>query len=255
MDRDAYLEVLDHESTALLAAARAADPAGPVPGCPDWTTTGLVWHIGEVHDFWGYIVRERSTAPDAYDDPPRPGDGASTAEVFEEVHTFASERAAELHRVLSEADLATPVWTWTAQKDIAFVLRRMAHETAAHRVDAEHAAGRDHRLDPQLAADGVDEFLTFFLPRVGREAPPLAGSVHLHCTDEEVADGDGEWTVRTAVDGSSVVTRDHTKADAALRGQAHDLLMALWRRAPLDTVTVFGDRALAEAFLARASNE
>ncbi len=255
MDRDTFLDVLHHESTALLAAARGADPAGPVPGCPDWTTTDLVWHLGEVHDFWGYIVRERATAPDAYDDPPRPNDGASTPAAFEAVHTFASERAAELHRVLSGADLSTPVWSWTPQKDIAFVLRRMAHETAAHRVDAEHAAGRDHRIDAALAADGVDEFLAFFLPRVGGDAPPLGGSVHVHCTDVGVADGDGEWTVRTGDDGAFIVTRDHTKADAALRGDAHDLLMALWRRAPLDSITVFGDRELAEAFIARASTE
>jgi uncharacterized protein (TIGR03083 family) len=255
MDRDAFLDVLQHESTALLATARAADPTAPVPGCPDWTTTDLVWHIGEVHDFWGYIVRERSTAPDDYADPARPGNGASTAEAFESVHTFASERAAELHRVLSEADPSTPVWTWTPQKDIAFVLRRMAHETAVHRVDAEHAAGRDHRLDTDLAVDGVDEFLAYFLPIARVESAPLGGSVHLHCTDQGVAAGDGEWTIRTGDDGAYVVTRDHTKADTALRGDAHDLLMALWRRAPLDAIAVFGDRELAEAFIAKASNE
>lgn len=250
MDRDGYLDVLHHESTALFAAARIAGPAAPVPGCPEWTATDLVWHIGEVHDFWGYIVRERSTSPDAYDDPARPGEGASSDEAFEAVHTFASERAAELHRVLSDADLATPVWTWTPQQDIAFVLRRMAHETAAHRADAEHAAGRDHRIDADLAADGIDEFLAFFLPVVKSDAPALGGSVHLHCTDTH-----GEWTVRTGDDGTYVVTRDHNKSDTALRGHAHDLLMVLWRRSPLDAVTVFGDRGLAEAFVARASNE
>lgn len=255
MDRDTYLDVLHHESTALLAAARGADPGGPVPGCPCWTTTDLVWHIGVMHDFWGYIVRDRSTAPDAYDYPARPNDDASTPAAFEAVHTFASERAAEMHRVLSDAELSVPVWTWAPQKDIAFVLRRMAHETSAHRVDAEHAAGRDHRIDAALAADGVDEFLEFFLPRVSIDVPLLGGSLHLHCTDEGVADGDGEWTVRRGDDGAYIVTRDHTKADAALRGEAHDLLMALWRRAPLDTISVFGDRELAEAFIARASNE
>ena len=126
----------------------------------------------------------------------------------------------------------------------------MAHETAVHRVDAEHAAGREHRLAPDFAADGIDEFLEFFFPLADSDAPSLAGSVHLHCTDAE-----GEWTVRSDLHGGHTVARDHAKADAALRGAAHDLLMVLWRRSPLDRVTVFGDVALATAFVNRPSND
>ena len=74
--------------------------------------------------------------------------------------------------------------------------------------------------------------------------------MHLHCTD-----ADGEWTVRPAADGGLTVARDHAKADAALRGDAHDLLMVLWRRSPLDSVTVFGDVDLATAFVNRPSND
>jgi predicted lipid carrier protein YhbT len=70
-----------------------------------------------------------------------------------------------------------------------------------------------------------------------------------------VPDGAGEWTVRPGEGASCVVTRDHAKADTALRGEAHDLLMVLWRRAPLDSVTVFGDEALAQAFVGRAGTE
>jgi hypothetical protein len=72
----------------------------------------------------------------------------------------------------------------------------------------------------------------------------LPGSVHIHCTD--VA---GEWTTRP--DGDRIVTtREHAKGDAAMRGGASDLLLALWRRVPLDAVDVVGDRAVAEAFVA-----
>jgi uncharacterized protein (TIGR03083 family) len=122
----------------------------------------------------------------------------------------------------------------------------MAHETAVHRVDAERASGHEHRLAADLATDGVDEFLEYFLPHAGPDTPPLAGSVHLHCTD-----ADGEWTVRPGDGGGPVVSRDHAKADAALRGPAHDLLMVLWRRFPLDSVTVFGHTDLATAFVTR----
>ncbi len=100
MDRDDFLAALHDESTALLAASRHADPRAAVPGCPEWTPADLVWHIGEVHDFWGWIVRERALEPDAYEDPTRPGSALPVDEAFAAVATFASERAAELHRVL-----------------------------------------------------------------------------------------------------------------------------------------------------------
>ncbi|MGH9139254.1 MAG: SCP2 sterol-binding domain-containing protein, partial [Acidimicrobiales bacterium] len=85
-----------------------------------------------------------------------------------------------------------------------------------------------------------------FIRRGAADAPALDGSVHLHCTDT-----DGEWTVRPAGDDGLSVSRDHAKADAALRGPAHDLLMALWRRCSLDGIDVFGDAALAGAFVGR----
>ncbi len=74
--------------------------------------------------------------------------------------------------------------------------------------------------------------------------------MHFHCTDVE-----GEWIVGTADDGTSVVRREHAKGDAAVRGPAHDLLMVLWRRAPLETVDVIGERAVAERLLARTNLE
>jgi uncharacterized protein (TIGR03083 family) len=250
MDRDDFLAVLHDESTALLAAVRGADPQARVPGCPDWTVADLVWHVGEVHDFWGWIVRERATDPYRYVEPQRPDGRLPADEALAALCTFASERAAELHRVLSETEPATAVWSWAPQHDVAWVRRRMAHETAVHRLDAEHAAGRDHRMAPELAADGIDEFLEYFFPLAAPDAAVLAGSVHLHCTD-----ADGEWTVRPVGANGHAVARDHAKADAALRGEAHDLLMVLWRRSPLDAVTVFGDADLAAQFVNYPSND
>ncbi|MGH9271435.1 MAG: maleylpyruvate isomerase family mycothiol-dependent enzyme [Ilumatobacteraceae bacterium] len=234
MEDDQYLDSLRAESAALLAAAHRAGRDAAVPGCPGWTTEDLVWHIGEVHDFWGTVVAERMTDPRSYQEPERPTGS-------EEVRQFAEASAARLIDALERTDVSTPVWTWTSRQDVGFVRRRMAHETAVHRVDAERAAGGEHRLDPALAADGIDEFLAHFRLRVGDDAPTVDGSVHLHCTDVE-----GEWVVR-----DDVVTREHAKGDAAIRGSAHDVLMVLWRRQPLDSVDVVGDGAVAERFVAR----
>src|SRR4051794_10383871 len=133
MDASDYLDALRRDSPALLVAARAADPNAVIDGCPDWKPVDLVWHIGEVHWFWSTVVSDRLSGPDAYAEPERPG-------AEEEVFAFAERAARRLLDVLSSTDPSTPVWTWSEPHDAGFVIRRMAHETAVHRVDAEHAA-------------------------------------------------------------------------------------------------------------------
>ena len=116
----------------------------------------------------------------------------------------------------------------------------MSQETAVHRWDAQVAAGAAEPIEAGLAVDGVDEFLEFFRA----ETTALTGTVHLHATDAE-----GEWLIALA-DGAITVERGHAKGDAAVRGAASDLLLLLWRRVPLDGLEVFGDAALARAFVA-----
>ena len=116
---------------------------------------------------------------------------------------------------------------------------------AVHRWDVDAAAGASKPIESALASDGIDEFLTHMLSAAVVDAPAVDGSVHLHCTD--VA---GEWTVSEGDDGKQMITREHAKANAALRGTASDLLLALWRRQGLASIDVVGDAAVAERFLA-----
>ena len=173
------------DAAGLLAAAREAGPAAPVPACPGWTVSDLTFHVGEVHHFWATVVAERLADPELVVEPARPV-------TDDAVYAFAEENARRLVDVLTATDPATPVWTWSTQHDVAFVVRRMAQETAVHRYDAERAAGREWRIGAPFASDGVDEFLFHFLMWVDPDAAPLDGSVHLHCTDV-----DGEWLVTT----------------------------------------------------------
>ncbi len=243
MDAQQYIDSIGVDSAGLRDAAAAADRSTAIAACPDWTVPDLVWHIGEVQHFWGTIVRDRMQDWQAYVEPTRP-------DTDEALFAFAADSAEQLVAALSGVDPATPVYTWSSQKVAGFVTRRMAQEVAVHRVDAERAAGRDHRIEPELASDGIDEFLEFFLSDIAKGAPALDGSVHVHCTDV-----DGEWLVTTDADGAYVVTREHAKGDAAVRGPANDLLMVLWRRDPLDTVEVIGDRSVAERLVARTNLE
>lgn len=235
---DAYTEHIRRDSTALREAAAAADTAATIDACPSWTPVDLVWHIGEVHEFWGRVVIDRPTERPTGEEPDRP---ASESDVY----AVAEAWAQRLVDALSETDPATPVWTWSDDHSVGFVARRMAQETAVHRWDAERAAGNDHRIDAELAADGIDEFLYRHLEWVDPQGRPFGYSVHLHCTDVE-----GEWIVRPGADDQPAVTTEHAKGDAALRGTASDLLLVLWRRAPLSSVDVVGDAAVAERFVA-----
>jgi uncharacterized protein (TIGR03083 family) len=242
MERDQYLDELAIESAAFEAAVSGAPLDAPVPPCPAWTVADLVYHLGEVHYFWGEVTRRRLAAPEV-DPPVRPPD--------DELVAWAATQAVELRRSLDEADPATPVWTWTPQKDVAFIVRRMAQETAVHRWDAQAAAGQPAPIEAELASDGIDEFLTFFLddrPQAGEKR--IGGSVHLHATDTP-----GEWLVREEPDGALIVTAEHAKGDAAVRGPASDLLLALWRRIGLDRVEVLGDPDVAERLVARTTVE
>ena len=234
-----YLATIEREGAELLAVARHGPLSAAVTACPGWVLADLLWHVAEVHDFWGTVVRERLQDPSVYVQPERPAEP--------DLVGFAGDRLDRLLDALRTTDPSTAVWTWSARKDAGFVRRRMAHETAVHRVDAQDAIGTALPIDGELASDGIDEFLEHFTADVIVGELPLAGSVHLHCTDVP-----GEWLVRP--DGDSLVlTREHAKGDAAMRGAAHDLLMVLWRRAPLSSVDVIGDAGVAGQLVRRTN--
>ena len=147
------------------------------------------------------------------------------------------------------------MWAFGGSRPASFWARRMAHETAVHRADAEIAAGLAVSFEPDIAADAIDEWLGFMSglggdgdPRVA--ALPDGAVLHVHATDEDL-DGAGEWLVRR--EGAAVTVQPgHGKGDVALRGPAARLLLVLLRRVPPDDpqVQVLGDPALLAGWLA-----
>ncbi len=237
MDEFDLLVAVEYEAALFAAACEAAGLDATVPPCPGWDVADLLWHLAGVHWFWGTIVAERRTTPKGMAGPDRPAD--------DELMDLYYDQLGALVEVLRSTDAETPVWSWSGNdKNVAWVIRRMAHETAMHRWDAEAAAGTHAAIDPLMAGDGIDEFLANFLPWSAEGAPPVGGSVHLHCTDTP-----GEWTVVEGGEGF-VVAREHAKGDCALRGAASDLLLVLWHRLPLSAIEVMGDVGVAERFVA-----
>ncbi len=237
VDPQAYTDHLRRDGFALADAAEGALGAR-VPPCPEWNLSELVWHTGAVHDFWGQIARGGLQDPHEARRVERPPD-TDLLEWFRR----GVERLAE---IIETTDPERAVWTWSAQKDVAFIRRRMAQETAVHRWDAQAAVGAPQPIDPALAVDGIDELLHIFLPAEPESLRDGAESIHLHTTDEP-----GEWLVSVS-DGELSVLREHATGDAAVRAPASDLLLMLWRRIDPSAVEVLGDRAALERFLARA---
>jgi uncharacterized protein (TIGR03083 family) len=128
----------------------------------------------------------------------------------------------------------------------AFWRRRMAHETAVHRWDAQAAVGRPDPVDAPLAADGIAEVVEVLLPLSVPEMQRAGavGSLHLHCTDTP-----GEWSLAVH-DGQLDVTPGHIKADAALRGPASALFLTCWGRQPPEGPETLGDPAVSGAWMA-----
>ena len=239
-----YAVALRSGGAALADAARANLDA-EVPSCPGWTVRDLLVHTANVYKHKYEIVKDLLT--ERHEETPEtpPEDGEKLVEWFE-------GWLAKLAGTLAESDPEAHAWNWSeGEQVVSFWHRRMAQETAIHRWDAQNAVGEPVPVEPELAADGIDEILYAFME--GDRSVPPEGSVHVHCTDTGLETG-GEWFVTMSV-GKALVTRQHEKGDCALRGSASDLLLALWGRIPLDEVELLGDRGAAEALIALLDTE
>jgi uncharacterized protein (TIGR03083 family) len=236
---DQQVEAIRTEGNRFWDAIASADLAGRVPSCPDWTVKDLAQHLTAVQVGWTDIVEHPADDPtEAFTTAAATRERASGTD---ELVALGREATTRMLEVFASADPRQRTWTWATQQDVAFVTRHQVQEAAIHRWDAQASAGaNEDPIAPDVAADSIDEFLMLTRPAAAGGAPDLPGTVHLHCTDV-----DGEWFVHP--DGR--VEAIHAKGDVALRGSASDLLLALYRRIPVDDLDVIGDRDLARTFL------
>jgi len=238
MDFGAHLAQLERQASALRAAAVAAGPATVVPTCPEWTVRDLVRHVARVHEWATRAVHTDPAGPrPAPDEPP---------EEWAAVLAWWDERVGLLLDRLATGGPDAPAWVFDAPDApvMAFWARRQAHETAIHRLDAEHAhlgaAVPVSLFDRELAVDGIDEVLTMWVPRrVGAAPPELAGAVRFAATDAART-----WVLRLAP-GAAPYLDGGESADASVVGTADAVYRAAWHRPSAASVT--GDRALVAA--------
>ncbi|GGJ96212.1 hypothetical protein GCM10010123_27720 [Pilimelia anulata] len=217
---------LGMEYARLRAAAEAAPPDTPVPTCPQWSLADLVSHVAEV-----YLHKAACIRAGAGPEPDPPGPGPEPAPAVELLDRAYAELCAEF----DARGLHDPAASWYPRDPtVGFWIRRMAHETVIHRLDAALAAGAPLPPVPTpLAVDGIDEVLRVFLQFGTQEYGRMFGP--------ELTEADGRtvlvqtagrgWAVRLTPTGVAVTEADaDTAAGATLSGEPYDVLRWLWRR-------------------------
>ncbi|MEU5479801.1 maleylpyruvate isomerase family mycothiol-dependent enzyme [Streptomyces mirabilis] len=258
---DRYCDAIELEVRRLRdVVTSGADLSATVPTCPDWSLERLVRHTGGALRWVELIVRTKAqeNVPDEQvpllEGPAAEGDPAA-------LDAWLAETGEMLVAALREAGPDTKVWAWAGDLSSGFWARRMTHELVIHRADATLAAGLPYEVAPDVAADAIDEWLGIieFVQRTrphDAAAAELCGpgrSIHLHATDTP-PELDAEWVVELTEEGV-VWRRDHEKATVALRGPLTDILLAFYRRLPLDDerLEVLGERELLDFWLERAT--
>jgi uncharacterized protein (TIGR03083 family) len=242
---------LIEETAAFGELIRGADPATPVPTCPDWTLQQLFRHVGRGNRWAAQIVADRR---DSALDPREVRDGKPPDDRDAAIDWLNAGAQLILDSV-DDVGADTEVWTFIGPRPAQWWIRRRVHEATVHRADAAIALGTGFQLTPEVAADGIDEWLERIAVEAGAESSPLnAGqTLHLHATDAGLGTA-GEWTI-TGTDAGIAWSHEHGKGDAALRGGAQDLLLAVVRRqtAADGGLEVFGDTAVWDGWLDRTS--
>jgi uncharacterized protein (TIGR03083 family) len=231
MDRERYLELLAADGIVLRSAAER-DLSAAVPSCAGWDVRDVVRHTAEVYEHKIACVALGGPKPDPW--PPQWRPGSDSLAWFDDAHRRVIE-------MLRTTDPGAPSWTWwPGDQSAGFWVRRMAQETAVHRVDVELAVGAATPVDRELALDGIDEllYLMFAGDWTGDEEPDLTGTVAL-------ATPERGWTIRMVEDRVDVDDIDDGASAARVAGEPGPLLLWLYGRAPEDVVTVSGDAATA----------
>ncbi len=231
MDVTLWTTSLPREFGLMREALDAADSTAPVPTCPEWSASDLEAHVAAVYQHKVEVMR-RNAFPKPW--PPDEGIGTLDDAYAALIAEFAAREPSD----------ATVTW-FEPDQTVGFWIRRMALETAIHRVDADLAAGFDVTpIDSDLAVDGVDEVLSWVVhgvtawPEDFADLLATADPRPIRLTTERRS-----WTITAAPERVEVVTGTGDVEPAATVGGAPDAVYRwVWGRG--DDVTIDGDTTL-----------
>ena len=246
-----YLELVRADADLMADAASRLDLDAEVPPCPGWTVRDALLHTAEV-----YQHKISCTRFGLFPDP-WPPEGWPTPEAIADPVGALRRSEGELLTELSARDPRSHSATWwPPDQSVGFWCRRMAHETAVHRVDVQSAGTEITAVDTDLALDGIDELLEMMLAgdwsdvsaEEWGDVDPKAGAGQ----PIDLRAGERHWRVvlepdRIEAFGLFGDPIEDTPAAVTVTGKPSNLLLWAWGRLPETAVTVDGDEAAVAA--------
>jgi hypothetical protein len=232
VDYGRLLQSITVEGELLVQAAQGAREDLPVPGRAGVTLGEVVRQTGS--EYRRVLAWIRDQAP-PYDWQRAPAEGQDAVEF----HTSGRQAViAELSA--HEPDEPCDTW-WPQDRTFGFWRRRLAHETAVHRVDVQAAMSLPITpIDDDFAADGVDEaLLLWFGHRLAMRG--------MTATDQGavgVITAGRSWLAvlsRVRSTARRVPAVDARAADAVVTGDPMNVYLWVWNRRPHQAVHVSGD--------------
>jgi uncharacterized protein (TIGR03083 family) len=221
-----YPNALIEQNALLAEVVFAADLSTVVPTCPGWTLLQLLRHVGRGDRWAAQIISDRVGADL---DPRQVRDGRPPVD-RPGARAWLEAGPRRLLRAVAQAGAETSVSTFLGPRPASWWIRRRLHEASVHRADARLALGGDYCLAPELAADGIEEWLDRLVVELARTPGTALNDgtgIALHATD---LDADSGWVIRGLADGISWQRAEDGSAQVHLTGSAADLFLALVRR-------------------------
>ena len=244
------------DQAELLAGhlADCTDLAQAVPSCPGWNVGQLVRHVGGAHREATVVARTGEAPPDdEFRDPTHwyaePAD--RTGDAVDELRSWIVDGARELAEALRSAGPDVPIQMPIDNATTRFTARRMTHETAIHRADAALALGVPYELRPDVAEDGIDEWMELGALPFHFEVHPWMRELLGPGRTLKYAGPEQSWVVDLTGD---VIRWRHSDEPTAVtvRGPATNLLLHLYKRSDAGT-EVEGDKELLDYYRERVS--
>jgi uncharacterized protein (TIGR03083 family) len=234
MDR---LAVISSESQRFADVLAETDPRRQCPTCPDWSASGLLWHLTEVHLFWAGILERRLV--DEADLPRVEQAKPSRPEAVADILVLRRQATDALLEQLAKRADDEPCWSWwPPDQTVGFTRRMQTYEATMHRVDAELTANLPvSPIGHDVAAGAVDhavDVMWGWMPDGATYTPHSVVEFIAGDTGQRWLVECGSWVERgddgSVAEGPKARRASTGDPTAAVRSSVVDIALWAWTR-------------------------